>query len=333
MGVLYVTEQGTKLQQKENRILITKQGEIMRQIPFWSISQVIVIGNIQITTQLILSMLSQGIDLVYLSKKGEFLERLQSVSSSYNGIRKKQYGVAFNDSLRFYYAKSFVKTKLMNMLAKLKRLNRDYPNLEIGQGAKKLKQSLKLLDNSSSIEMLLGIEGRATRQYFSEIRKTIPENFNFRTRNRRPATDGVNALLNLSNTLLLKQVWAGVESVGLDPYIGFLHGERAGKPALVLDLMEQFRTPCSEAIVWNGIKRRQFQVNDFMKSPDNRILLGETSKKLLYDLFEKRMFQEVYHPHTKRMMSFRECIHYQCRLFATEAIGKEKEYIGFVWGF
>ena len=245
-------------------------------------------------------------------------------------IRTLQFETAREHDKCLVLAKSFVRAKIANCRTVLRR-NHHSPPKDV---LRDLKSDMDQTMRASSLEALLGIEGTAAQRYFSQFSgllkggsSGVPE-FDFRKRTRRPPRDPVNALLSFAYAILTRE-WAVVlQTVGFDPYMGFYHQARYGKPALALDMMEEFRTLIAESVVITVINNGEIRKKDFIARFGSVALTPEGRKRFL-QAYERRMGQEITHPVFGYRVSYRRILEIQARLLGRYLLGEIPMYPGF----
>jgi CRISPR-associated protein Cas1 len=205
------------------------------------------------------------------------------------------------------------------------RANRSLQSDEVSGAANAIRQMVQQVRQTTTTGSLLGVEGNGSASYFRVFQKLLRDSYDFTHRRRRPPTDPVNALLSLGYTLLLHQVSAAIQVVGFDPYLGFLHKTRHGRPALALDLMEEFRPIIADSVVLNILNHRMLTAGDFQDEL-GVIHLKPEARKTFYAKFEERLQEEIQHPHFGYRVSYRRCIELQARLLAKWLTGEVPHY-------
>jgi CRISP-associated protein Cas1 len=199
------------------------------------------------------------------------------------------------------------------MRTMLLRANRSLQDGEVAEATVAIRNMIHQVSHTMTIGSLLGIEGNGSAAYFGVFGKLLRDPMTFVRRRRRPPTDPVNAMLSLAYTLLLHQVSSAVQVVGLDPYVGFLHQPRYGRPALVLDLMEEFRPIIADSVVLNIVNHRILSNQDFQEEL-GVVHLKPDARKTFYAKFEERLQEELQHPYFGYRTSYRRCMELQVRL-------------------
>lgn len=241
MPNLYVTEPGSRVEREYNRILVSKGGDVLLDVPALKVSQVVLVGQVGVTTPALRMLLERDIDLVMLSASGEFQGRLIGDRHSNTNLKRAQYRRAEEPDFCLKVIQAVVWGKLWNSRVRCLRIAAATSNQVAQKSAQRLHDLLAELPQSQAIAGVRAIEAQGSRAYFSALRAHLRPEWKFPSRQRRPPPDPVNALLSVTYTLLSEAVYSAALLAGLDPYCGFYHAERWGCPALVLDLMEEFR--------------------------------------------------------------------------------------------
>lgn len=342
MSILYLIEQNTTVSKEAGRLVIKKEGEVSKTIHLFKLEQVVLFGNIFLTPAAIRYLLREGIDTAFMTRRGKYLGRLQSALGKNILLRQEQFRKMEDPHFSLKTAKAIVKGKLSNLRVLLMRLNRTRENIELDNQILSLRNLINKVDEADSMESLRGYEGRATAIYFEGFSKGfLAEGFEFKGRARRPPTDPVNALLSLGYTLLLNQVMATVNLVGLDPYFGTLHSVDYGRPSLALDLMEEWRPIIVDSLVMSVLNLKVLTPSDFeergateeeesgiaenipLKPP---VVLTDHGFRKFLTQYERKMGERVLHHLTKEHHTYRDCIREQVRHFARYLKGEDGEY-------
>ncbi|MCW3053150.1 MAG: CRISPR-associated endonuclease Cas1, partial [Chthonomonadales bacterium] len=267
MSVLYVQEQGAYLKKRDERLIVELNRETVREIPLVNLEQVVCFGNVQVSSQTLALLLEQNVELCFLTMHGKFRGRLVGEVARNGRLRQAQCRVASDPVAELALAARFVLGKLRNQRVLLMRHARQYAPDEAGglrAAADTLADGMRALLTVPSLEVLRGIEGQAATVYFGAFQLLLRQpGFSFQTRQKRPPTDPVNALLSFAYTLVANELLSAIHTVGLDPYVGFLHAERHGKSSLGFDLVEEFRACFADALVLSVINNRILTPEDF----------------------------------------------------------------------
>lgn len=327
---LYVTEQGAWVTRRKGRVEVSKKEEKLASIRLIDVSQLCIYGNAQVSTQLLRELFARDVPVCWFSYGGWFSGMAEGLPAKNVELRRRQVIVAHTGSLEI--ARRIVEGKIRNSRTLLRRNTRDRP--------KRVLESLKDLAASAarapSIESLLGTEGAAARLYFEAFpsmiavdRRLPGAGFDFTKRNRRPPTDPVNCLLGYVYALLVKDLTATVFAVGFDPYLGFYHRPRFGRPALALDLAEEFRPLVGESTVLTVINNGEVGPSDFVVRGGGVALTADGRKKVL-GAYERRLDTQVTHPTFGYKVTCRRVFEVQARLFGAHLLDEVPAYVPFM---
>lgn len=333
---LYLNTQGFRVGCKEEVLQVKDKDKLVEEIRMRDLSHVALFGNIQISTQSVQSLCEQEIPITYFSMGGWFYGITRGHGMKNVFLRMEQFRLARDEMVCLSLARQFVHGKIRNHRTLLMRNHLEPPEPTI----LKLKRASEDALAAKSIEELLGIEGAAASQYFQHLSGMIKvadeltgENqhakqltFNFAHRNRRPPTDPVNAMLSLAYSLLSKDCTLAALAVGFDPYIGFYHQPRFGRPALGLDLMEEMRPLIAESTVLSCINNRVVTEKDFVRA-GQAVNLTAAGRKRFFQMYEQRMSSLITHPLFDYKVSYRRALELQTRLLAKTLTGEIPEYI------
>jgi CRISPR-associated protein Cas1 len=325
MVTLYLNEQQSIVKKRDEYLLIQYADKRTKEVPLVNVSQVVVSGDITLTTPALHTLLDRGIEVCYLSMYGHFRGRLTPPLAKNAFVRREQHRAHKNWEEGLQVARACVRGKLENMRVMLMRANRTLQDSEVSEAITSLRAMTQETAHAARVGSLLGIEGNGSAAYFHVFGKLIRGPFTFTHRRRRPPTDPINAMLSLGYTLLTHQVLAAVQIVGLDPYIGFLHQPRQGRPALALDLMEEFRPIIVDSAVLDIVNHRVLAPSDFTEEL-GVVCLKPQARKTFYAKVEERFQEELQHPHFGYRTSYRRCIELQVRLLAKWLMGEIPAY-------
>jgi CRISP-associated protein Cas1 len=325
MAALYLNEQQSIVKKRDNYLIVQYQDKSKREVPLINVDQVVVSGDVTLTTPALHTLLEMGIEVCFLSMYGHFRGRLSPPVAKNAALRRAQYRAHSDAHSSLQIAQACVKGKLVNMRTMLQRVNRTMQDSELAGAIDEIQQMIQRVPETTTTGSLLGIEGKGSASYFGVFGKLLREPFSFTQRRRRPPTDPINAMLGLGYTLVLHQVSAAIQIVGLDPYVGFLHQTRHGRPALALDLMEEFRPILADSVVLNLCNHRLLTPQDFQEEL-GVIHLKPDARKKFYGKFEERLQEEIQHPQFGYRTSYRRCIELQARLLAKWLSGEIATY-------
>ncbi len=337
LNTLYIQTQGTYLHLDHDTIKIEVDREVKARVPLHHLSSIAVFGNVLISPYLIAKCADEGRDITILTEYGRFKARIHGSTTGNVLLRRAQHQALDNPERCLAVAKRFIAGKIQNTRGTLMRAAResndssDFTTLRAA--ATDLEQSLRHTKEASHLEELRGIEGNAARVYFGAFSSLIRTNrmdFEFLERSKRPPRDPINALLSFIYALLTADCVAALESVGLDPQMGFLHVLRSGRPALALDLIEEFRSYIADRLALTLINRAQITIKDFDERTGGAWALNENGRKTVLIEYQTRKKQEITHPFTQSTIPIGLAPHIQARLLARHLRGDLLEYPPFI---
>ena len=337
LNTLYVTTQNSYLRKEGESVVVRIENENKLRLPIHTLDGIVCFGAVSMSPYLMHHCAETDTAVSFLSEYGKFLARVQGPVSGNVLLRREQYRVADNKEKSNDIARSFLLGKLANARAVIRRALRDHPE-KVDESVLKTSETrlsyyLNRLKDKSPISEIRGIEGEAAASYFVGFPQLITVNnddFIFTSRNRRPPTDRVNALLSFAYTLLVHDCRSALEGVGLDPCVGYLHVDRPGRPSLALDLMEEFRAFLADRLVLSLINRKQVRRNDFKVSEGGSVIMNDDARKSLLTSWQKRKQKEIMHPYLKEKCKIGLLPHLQARLLARHLRGDIDAYPPFI---
>jgi CRISP-associated protein Cas1 len=333
---LYVNSQGLRVGKSGEVLQVKDKDKTVQEVRIGEVSQVNLLGNIQISTQAVQSLCDAGVPVTYFSMGGYFYGITTGLNTKNVALRRSQFRLADSEWFPLSLARALVAGKIRNQRTMLQR-NHVEPKKPSLIGMKALAERA---EQAANLESLLGMEGSAARLYFEEFAGMIkpgdePESptngfsFDFEGRNRRPPRDPVNALLSLAYSMLAKDLTIACYAVGFDPYMGFYHQLRHGRPALALDLMEPFRPLIADSAVLSAVNTKMVTERDFVRVGAS-VALTPAGRKGFFRAYELRMDSLVTHPLFEYRVSYRRLLEIQVRLLARVLEGEISAYPVFV---
>lgn len=318
--MLILDKQGTEVKREGLRLKIKipveEEKDEVIHVPVIKIQRVFVYGYVQITTQALTLLLSEGIPVYFFSLKGKLKGILDTYPSINAPVRIIQYRKSISPSFCLNISKKFIYGKLHNSKRLLQRISYNRPGFDVKDSVNEIRYLISFLDTARTIQRIRGIEGKGTAIYFKEFSKALGLKHFQRT--RHPPRDPQNAFLSYGYTVLTGEVISNLNAFGLDPYIGFYHTLRYGRPGLALDLMEEFRHPVIDMTILELWSHRIIKEDDF-EMTDYGWRLKRDAKKKFFELYDRRM------------QNFRPAIRKQCQLLVNAILEKE-EYKPFLVG-
>jgi len=303
LNTLYVTTQGAYLSKDGEAISVSLNGETKLHVPIHTVSGIVCFGQVSCSPPLMGLCAERNVTISFMSYSGRFLAKVQGPVSGNVLLRREQYRRADRPDESADIARSVVIAKLINSRNVLLRAARnDTGNTKVKSltdASAHFSELLHNLDSAQSLESVRGIEGEAARHYFGVFDQLIlaqKEDFFFHERNRRPPLDNMNALLSFLYTILAHDVTSALETVGLDPAVGFLHRDRPGRPGLALDLMEEFRPILADRLALSLINLKQINGKGFTTTETGAVMMDDATRKEVLVSYQNRKQEEIQHP-------------------------------------
>jgi CRISPR-associated protein Cas1 len=326
--ILVVQNPGAYIGRRGGELTVSLDKETLTRHPIEQLQSVYLFGAIQISTQAVQGCLERSIPIAYFSPAGRFLGLTQGLPTSGTDARQGQYRLFGEPGIRAKLSARIISAKIHNQRVLLMR-NGDAPKAVLDRLASLRDQAAS---GDFTLDSLRGIEGSAAAIYFEHfgtmLKGTAFENFDFQGRNRRPPKDPVNALLSQGYSILAKELTGICHAVGLDPFLGFMHQPRYGRPALALDLMEEFRPIIADSVAISLLNRRELDVGDFTQTTRGTFM-GDEARKQFWRAWFRRLDTEVTHPQFGYKMSYRRMLDVQTRQFWRYCRGEATDYHAF----
>lgn len=337
LNVLYVTQVDTIVNLESDNVCVKKDDKVLLRVPLLNLEQIILFNYYGATPQLLGECAKRKISVSFLSEYGKYHGTFHGESSGNVLLRREQYRIA-DDNRAIDYAKTFIFGKLHNQKWVIERGIRDY-SLRIDSTLLKkqsefISEQLKQVLTIEKEESLRAAEGNAAHHYFSAFDELILQNkelFTFRSRNRRPPTDAVNAMLSFAYTLLASECRHALEVVGLDSYVGFFHTDKPGRASLALDLMEELRPHFADRFVLSLINRNEVAETDFEFQSSGAVYLSAQSRKKFLSSWQNRKKEEITHPFLKEKIEWGLVPYCQALLLSRTIRGDMDGYPPFLW--
>lgn len=338
LNTLYITNPDYYLSLEGETVTVLSDKKKIGKIPLHNLESIITCGYMGASSALMGKCTQEGISIIFLSRNGKFLARI--VGEQYGNVilRKTQYRVSECEEESLKLAKCFIMSKLYNSRWILERAIRDH-KLRVDTEALKsasltLKNSLNSAYECKSMDSLRGIEGEAASIYFGVFNELIlqqEEDFSFEFRSRRPPLDKVNALLSFAYVLLTSIFTSALESVGLDPYVGFMHTIRPGRKSLALDLVEELRSVFADRFVIMLINKKLILSKHFIEQEDGAVLLNDEGKKIFFKYWQQKKLEVIEHPYLKEKVEWGMVPCVQALLLSRYLRGDLDSYPAFFW--
>lgn len=321
MSTLYLTEPGTMLRRRSERLVVTRRDETLVEVQAFRVERVVVVGPVQVSTQALTFLLEQGIDVSFISRSGRIRGRLVSSESRNVFLRLAQYERSRDDAFRVRMARAFVAGKLRNQRTVLLRHQRNHPETELQAAVDAIGRCIDELPHKRAVDAVMGLEGAGSAAYFRGFAKMVRRGLTFEARRKHPAPDPINALLSFGYVLLTNEADGALSGVGFDPFIGFLHGLRYGRRSLPLDLVEEFRHPVVDGLVLNCCNLGMVSTEEFVTAADGSVRMVPAFLKRFLEEYDKRLRE----PGGEGRASWREIIRQQAERLET-AVLDNSEY-------
>lgn len=329
MPTLYVTETGARVEKTYRRLEVIKEDQVLLALPLARIDHLVLVGAVGLTTPAMLALLDAGVGVSLLNRWGKLQGRLQPAGGKNLPLRRRQYRRAQEQELCLALSRGFVLGKLCNARNLARRHLRNHPQIDAGplRVLDKAVEEVRLVD---SLAGLRGIEGTGARAYFAIWRQALARPWQFQRRSRRPPKDAVNAMLSLGYTLLTENLFTACQIVGLDPHEGFYHSETYGRPALALDLMEEFRHVIVDSVVLNLANRNRICPDDFRSGPEGGVYLNERGMRIFFAAYASRLHTVVKHPGSNRTLTYQKLFEVQAWQLRRVLEGEVERYEPFL---
>lgn len=323
---------------KGETLTVRSEGVKELQVPILNLESVVIFGYKGVSPEAMHLCIDNNVSIVFLTPSGRFKARVTGETKGNVHLRRTQYRWSDQPDQTLLLSKRFLLSKIANARTSIQRTLRDYPDRVNMEQCKStvafLERQIREITNSHSLDHVRGVEGLAARAYFSVLREQVlvnKEDFPFGGRVKRPPTDRMNALLSFLYTLLANDVTHAIESVGLDPQIGFLHRDRSGRNSLALDMMEEFRVFLADRAALTLINRKQVIADDFVEKESGAFLLTDDARKTVLTEWQQRKRDEIRHPFTDEKIQIGLLPYAQALLLARYMRGDLDDYPPFIW--
>jgi CRISPR-associated protein Cas1 len=317
---LYVQMQGAVVGKSGDLLEVKLRGELLQKVRLMEVSHLALLGNVQVTSQALRELCDRDIPICYFTYGGWFQGITRGMAHKNVDLRCRQCLGAVTPEVSLPIARQIIFGKIKNCRTLLRRNHRDPPRTLLAE----LDRLAGKAHTAGSMDSLLGIEGAAARTYFSEFQGMLKANsiaFDFRGRNRRPPRDPVNAILSFLYSMLIKQAMVTALAVGFDPYLGFYHQPKYGKPALALDLAEEFRPLIADSICIGLINNGELS-SEHIITRGGAVALTQNGRRKVIEAYERRMDTLITHPLFGYSISYRRVMEVQTRLLSRHLLGE-----------
>ncbi len=338
LNTLFVTTQGAYLRKQGDAVVVRVERKDVFRAPLINLDGIVCFGRVSVSPFLLGSCADRGLSVSLMTEYGRLLASVNGFARGNVLLRREQYRRADDPETAASAARSCVVGKLANYRTLLRRSARETPQTEceerLSSAARRIDQTVKRLAQPATLDVVRGIEGDASRVYFSVFNDLIrrdDDDFRFTVRSRRPPKDPINAMLSFAYALLSHDVRSACEAVGLDAAVGCLHRDRPGRAGLALDLMEELRPIIADRVVLSLVNRRQVKAAGFSAEPTGGVRMDDKTRKLLLTEYQKRKQDEIKHPFLDERMSLGLVPHIQARLYARVLRDDLDAYPPFAW--
>lgn len=341
LNTLYVTTEGAWLYKDGANIVMSVDRQDLARLPVHMLQGLVCFGRVMISPPLLGYCAEQKICVSFFTSYGKFLARVEGPVSGNVLLRRTQYRAADDPARSAAIVRNTLVGKLHNQRVVVARGLRDHASklledekAKLEHAHRRIKRIISVLPHIESIDLMRGHEGEAAQAYFGVfdllIRAPDPA-LRFHGRNRRPPLDAINALLSFLYTLITHDCRSALESVGLDPAVGFLHRDRPGRPSLALDLAEEFRALLADRLALTLINRRQISSRDFRHMDSGAVLLKDDARKIVLTAYQERKNEELIQPFLEEKVAIGLLPFIQAQLLARHLRSDLDAYPPFLW--
>lgn len=337
LNTLFVTTDGSYLSQDGNTVQVKVGGDTRARVPIHTLQGIVCFGRVSCSPHLMALCAENDVHISFLTVHGRFLARVVGKAHGNVLLRKEQYRRSAVPDEAAGVARSIVLGKIFNCRAVLLRGAREADDEMSASRLRDVSTKLKLISKSlvrpDPLDALRGREGEAARAYFGVFDDLIlsRDGFRFVGRSRRPPLDPVNTMLSFAYTLLVHDVTAALESVGLDPAVGFLHRDRPGRGGLALDMAEEFRPVIADRLVLSLINRRQVKASGFEKTVTGAVTMNDATRRVVLQAYHDRKQEVIAHPFTGEKTAIGLLPFVQALLMSRYLRGDLDAYPPFAW--
>lgn len=339
MATLYLVEPHSTVRRDNDTLVVhipenrtTQTAARKVRLPLMKVERVVVHGDVTLTGAVVRLLLEQRIPVAFCSPWGRFEGMLHPADSKNGLLRQAQHAASRDPATTLEIARAIVVGKVHNQRVLLQRTNRKRDERTVAAAIEQMERTIAWLrewhappETEAGRAVLMGQEGVAAHAYFQAYRLLLLDEMGFERRVRRPPTDPINAMLSYGYSLLSYSVSSALQIVGFDPYTGFLHSAVYGRPALALDLMEEFRSPIVDSVVLRLVNTKAIQPPDF-EPQGTGVHLTERGRRTFLEAFEQRMNDEIQHPLFNYRATYRRCLELQARILVRRLQGEISDY-------
>jgi len=340
LNTLYITTKNSYIHVEGETVVVEHEDKSKMRFPIHNLESIVCFGPVKCSSPLMQLCGERKVYISFLSEYGNFYSRVEGPITGNVLLRRAQFRVADDIKASSEIARSFILAKILNSRNVLMRTIRESDGddqnsmMELERASEYLYKLAQKLKEDLTIDTIRGVEGEAARQYFNVFNHLIvaqKQDFCFNERNRRPPLDNVNALLSFIYTLLTHDIKSGLQSVGLDPAVGFMHCDRSGRPGLALDIMEEFRAYLCDRLVLSLINRQQVKAKGFRRSESGAVVMDDDTRKTVLTAYQKRKREEITHPFLGEKVEIGLLPYIQSQLLARYLRNELDAYPPFFW--
>jgi CRISP-associated protein Cas1 len=338
LNTLFVTTQGAYLAKEGETVVVNVERQVRLRLPIHTLDGIVCFGNVACSPFLLGMCAERDVAVSFLTEYGRFMACVRGPVAGNVLLRREQYRRADDGGASSAIARSMLTGKFANCRSVLQRALRDHADkiasAPVRQASAKIKEAIRQVRSDLPLEVARGIEGDTARSYFNVFDHLIvaqKDGFVFQNRNKRPPQDNVNCLLSFLYTLVMHDARSALESVGLDPSVGFLHRDRPGRHGLALDLMEEFRPFLADRLALSLINLMQVRKNGFKKMESGAVLMNDETRKTVLTAYQQRKQENIVHPFTGEKMPIGLLFFMQALLLARFIRGDLDGYPAFIW--
>ena len=338
LNTLYVMQPEVYLAVSGENIVIKRAKDILARYPLHNLEDIVLFTYLGVSPKLIQKCMEYNIGICYLTTTGRYIARLKGESRGNILLRRQQYRLADNPEDCLMISKSIILAKIYNEKWTIERYIRQYEHridiAKLKEASCYLTELMDRLSQVNNMETLRGIEGIAQVTYFSCFNDMIlnqKDDFQFKTRTRRPPLDAINAMLSYMYAILSNDTASALESVGLDAYAGFMHTDRPGRISLALDIVEEFRAPIADRFVLSLINMRQIKKGDFLCEANGTVSMTDECRRKIIKLWQERKQKTITHPFLDEKIEWGLVPFAQAILLARYIRGDLDGYPPFMW--
>lgn len=338
LNTLYVTSENSYLSLDGENVVVLEDQKELGRIPLHNLEGIVSFGYRGTSPALMGACAERNISLCYLTPQGKFLARISGRIKGNVILREQQYASKNDEKISLEIARNCILGKVYNARWVLERAIRDHSmqidTERVKEASVFLQNALERIRNAESKEQLRGYEGEAASIYFGVFDELIlqqKKDFVFRGRNKRPPLDNVNALLSFVYTLLTNSITSALESVGLDPYVGYLHTDRPGRASLSLDMIEELRAIIADRFVLTLINKKIISEKNFSVKENGAVLMDDELRKKVLTEWQNKKKETITHPYLKEKVEWGMVPYVQAMLLARYLRGDLDGYPVFLW--